>query len=498
MIGRDEAWAKDSAELLGCTNVKLPILYLGILLGANMRKIASWQSIIDKIQSKLQAWKSSCLSRAGRLTLIKAVLNSLPIYYLSLFSMPKKVTKEIIRLQRRFLWNADKTGRVLPLVKWEIVQQPKCKCGLGVGDLVIKNTALLFKWWWRYASEENSLWRKVVQSIHNEDAAILPSPSLSKIPGTWHSIKKTLLEQKPATQLFFQHLKLSVGNGNKIRFWEDQWAGNFSLKEKFPSLFRLSTQKSAMVSAMGWFEGTLWKWSLAWKKELSQQEAELMANLIDLLSHHFPLPTQEDSITWKGKKEYSAKILQHLLNMEMEVEVDRMVCSVWMKLVPPKVEFFMWLALLGKLNTKEMLYKKGLLSANQTSCTFCGSHLESLDHVLLHCPFSWRVWNSIADDLGQKLVSHSTFKQFYNACLSVQWRSKGLKKIWVSTLFAVSWRLWMVRNELIFQGKELNLAEVYHSIRWRVAEWTRAWKAKPPYKVDDLARNFSTIPAIMQ
>ena len=183
--------------------------------------------------------------------------------------------------------------------------------------------------------------------------------------------------------------------------------------------------------------------------------------------------------------------------MEMDVEVDSMVCSVWMNLTPPKVEFFMWLTLLGKLNTKEMLYKKGVLSVNQTSCTFCSAQSESLDHVLLQCPFSWKVWSSIADDLGQKLVLHTTFKQFYNACLSVQWRSKCLKKLWISTVFAVTWRLWMVRNELIFQQKELNFAEVCHSIRWKVAEWTRAWKDQLPYKVEDLARNFSALPDML-
>jgi len=86
--------------------------------------------------------------------------------------------------------------------------------------------------------------------------------------------------------------------------------------------------------------------------------------------------------------------------MEMEVEVESLVCSVWMNLVPPKVEFFMWLALLGKLNTKEMVCKKRILLESQISYTFCSSHIESLDHVLLNCSFSWKVWVSIAKELG--------------------------------------------------------------------------------------------------
>ena len=157
------------ANMIGCLLVQLPVKYLGIPLGANMRRAESWQYIIEKVRKKLGSWKSSCLSRAGRLVLIKAVLSSLPLYYLSIFRMPKRVANDITRLQRRFLWSGSKDGKFNPLVRWDIVQKSKTKGGLGVGNLILKNASLLFKWWWRYAIEERALWRKAVHSIHNED-----------------------------------------------------------------------------------------------------------------------------------------------------------------------------------------------------------------------------------------------------------------------------------------------------------------------------------------
>ena len=48
-------------------------------------------------------------------------------------------------------------GRAISLVKWEVVQRPKKLGGLGVGDIVVKNVALLFKWWWRFSAEESPL-----------------------------------------------------------------------------------------------------------------------------------------------------------------------------------------------------------------------------------------------------------------------------------------------------------------------------------------------------
>jgi len=85
-----------------------------------------------------------------------------------------------------------------------VVQRPKEKGGLGVGDLLLKNAALLFKWWWRFACEEGALWRVVVQSLHEEDHVLLPGRTLSTLPGPWRDIKRLATEELPITKAFFQ------------------------------------------------------------------------------------------------------------------------------------------------------------------------------------------------------------------------------------------------------------------------------------------------------
>lgn len=39
--------------------------------------------------------------------------------------------------------------------------------GLGVGDIVIKNAALIFKWWWRYLDGSESYWKRIISSTHH-------------------------------------------------------------------------------------------------------------------------------------------------------------------------------------------------------------------------------------------------------------------------------------------------------------------------------------------
>nr|GFA26801.1 RNA-directed DNA polymerase, eukaryota [Tanacetum cinerariifolium] len=44
--------------------------------------------------------------------------------------------------------------------------------GLGVSSLFALNRALMFKWVWRFFSQKNSLWVKVVKALHAEDGKI--------------------------------------------------------------------------------------------------------------------------------------------------------------------------------------------------------------------------------------------------------------------------------------------------------------------------------------
>ncbi|GKA46359.1 RNA-directed DNA polymerase, eukaryota, reverse transcriptase zinc-binding domain protein [Tanacetum coccineum] len=62
-----------------------------------MGRIINWKVLIDRFKARLSGWKANLLSIGGRLTLIKSVLGSLGIYYLSIFKASEavKVVKSI-------------------------------------------------------------------------------------------------------------------------------------------------------------------------------------------------------------------------------------------------------------------------------------------------------------------------------------------------------------------------------------------------------------------
>lgn len=92
------------ASFLACRVGSVPFKFLGVPVGANPRRISTWQSVIDSIKARLSLWRSTKLSIGGRVTLINSVLSSLPLYMFSMFRAPSKVIDEVNKLQRRFLW----------------------------------------------------------------------------------------------------------------------------------------------------------------------------------------------------------------------------------------------------------------------------------------------------------------------------------------------------------------------------------------------------------
>lgn len=94
---------------------------------------------------KLALWKGKMLSIGGRITLIKSSLSNLPLYFMSLFPIPKKVIEKINKITRAFLWSGDSEKKAISLVAWKSIQLPKSMGGLGIGNMLHRNLAMLSK-----------------------------------------------------------------------------------------------------------------------------------------------------------------------------------------------------------------------------------------------------------------------------------------------------------------------------------------------------------------
>lgn len=74
------------------------------------------------------------------------------------------------------------------------------------------------------------------------------------------SVRRVLLYNTNFEQgsWFKKCLELNVGEGNKVKFWEEEWVGKESLSSRFLRLYSITLNKDSFVKEMGHWEGSLW------------------------------------------------------------------------------------------------------------------------------------------------------------------------------------------------------------------------------------------------
>ncbi|GJR02159.1 RNA-directed DNA polymerase, eukaryota [Tanacetum coccineum] len=183
------------AAKIGCEILKVPFSYLGSKVGDFMSRIQPWNDILNNLTARLSKWKMKTLSIRGRLTLLKSVIGSIPIYNMSLFKVPMKVLQRMEAIRCHFFNSVDHNSRKPIWVKWRKVLASKEKGGLGVSSLYALNRALLFKWVWRFRTQSSSLWARVIKGIHGKDGKLDNKAKYSH-PSIWLDIVREIKHLK--------------------------------------------------------------------------------------------------------------------------------------------------------------------------------------------------------------------------------------------------------------------------------------------------------------
>ncbi|GKE51495.1 RNA-directed DNA polymerase, eukaryota [Tanacetum coccineum] len=115
-VNVEDGMVKNAASKLGCLVLKTPFTYLGTKVGKNAK--SAWKEVVDKVLSRLSRWKMKLLSIGGRLTLLKSVLGSMPIFHMSIFKVPSSILKSLESIRSRFFNGQDPKSNKASWVKW--------------------------------------------------------------------------------------------------------------------------------------------------------------------------------------------------------------------------------------------------------------------------------------------------------------------------------------------------------------------------------------------
>ena len=119
--------------------------------------------MIDKFESKLHNWRNRFLSMGGKYVLIKAVLESLLVFWMSLAHIPASVLKILRQLIFTFLWTGSKKHQGYHLSRWEVLSRPKTLGGWGLKNLPLFHKVLSASTFWRILTK-TGMWSTVIKS----------------------------------------------------------------------------------------------------------------------------------------------------------------------------------------------------------------------------------------------------------------------------------------------------------------------------------------------
>lgn len=223
---------------------------------------------------------------------------------------------------------------------------------------------------------------KVYKAKYFNKTSILQAPRGSKSSYAWKGIYQA------TQQLLSKGLRWIVGNGKKIKAWEDNWL----ISGNQPHLAR---PKRGILLPDLLVSDLLDQETLCWDNAKLNQLVENE----DIGQIRFIKPSicdREDAILWHYTKdgEYSVKSGYHFIHALSHIpglhEQQKLFKEIWSLKIPPKIRHFWWRVMHNALPVAENLKRRGLRI--ESVCQVCGDYDERVNHMLFQCRVAAEIW----------------------------------------------------------------------------------------------------------
>ncbi|GJZ71856.1 RNA-directed DNA polymerase, eukaryota [Tanacetum coccineum] len=459
-VGIPDNCVAEAAKSIGCLIMKAPFKYLGILVGDNMSSKKAWDETINKMKKRLSRWKLNTLSVGGRLTLLKSVLGSTPIYNMSIFKVPKSVLNYMESLRRNFFNGFQEGDRKIAWVKWSKVLASKKFGGLGVSSFFALNRALLFKWVWRYLSHDNSLWSRIISALHGLNGHVLSAAFNS----TWSSIITEVNSLKVKGVDLISHCKIRVGKGTGTSFWKDLWIGDNLLKLSFPRLFALEENKDISVA-----DKMNTSISSSFRRHVRGGVESQQLDQLSLLLDTVILSNMDDRWFWdlNGDGVFQVKDVRSMLDEAFLPKME--VPTRWIKSIPIKVNVFAWKLYLDRLPTRSNLSRRNV-SLPSLACPLCDHVLEDSSHLFFGCSVAKDIQKLICRWWNLDVHPYESYEDWLSWFKSIRLGSKT-KEVLEGVFYVSWWSLWNFRNQFLFASPIPRKDAIFDNIVLRSFYW---------------------------
>ncbi|XP_008788907.2 uncharacterized protein LOC103706552 [Phoenix dactylifera] len=415
------------------------LTYLGVPTIGRRLRVVECSGLVQRVQSRLEGWRASSLSMMGRVTMVRAVLGSIPVYLMANTVVPKTVLLRIERLLRDFLWGSYGGGHGVHLVAWEQVCRPTSEGGLGVQSLIERREAFIARHAARFILEPHGFWSQVMAARYGR-GALGVAQSGRRVSFMWRKIGRYL----PSVSA---HIRCLIGDGRSIDVTGDSWVDSLPLSS-WPTMFDTEAAEGLRVcdllapGGVEWDEARL---RLLFGVHLSARIRSL------------PLPGcgGPDVRVWGTSSRASVRLRDLTRAIQPEHEPGPDCTWIWRSGLHPRVALFLWKVFWDRLPTRAELSRRGW--GVPAECGTCGAE-ESVDHVIFQCTWArstWQ-WAGIPQEArSERLQFLRVIRQWL---ASLRTREEGIR----ATCTAL--QIWLARNARTLGERRVSPRKMNHAL----------------------------------
>ena len=79
---------------------------------------------------------------------------------------------------------------------------------------------------------------------------------------------------------FSSHILYDIGDGSRVKFWQDRWCGETSLAVRYPALFRFCRNKDASVAELMLFANGVLFWDVSFFRGVHVRDLEALSDFM--------------------------------------------------------------------------------------------------------------------------------------------------------------------------------------------------------------------------
>ncbi|XP_071708911.1 uncharacterized protein [Rutidosis leptorrhynchoides] len=236
----------------------------------------------------------------------------------------------------------------------------------------------------------------------------------------------------------------SIGDGSSTSFWSDTWLGNISFCDRFPRLFRLEAAKDVTVKQRVGNSGDSTR--LDWHRDPSGRTLGELHALADILSGVSLNNNSVDKWSWNLDINgcFTVRKLSTLVDEKIIEIGNNLVETACNNLIPRKLEIFAWRVFKKRLPLRIELDKRGI-DLPSVRCPLCDDGLETIDHALIFCKESIKVWSRVFNWWGFGNFSNLSVNEILRGLAPANLSAFG-KKIWQAVEWVCVYFIWKNRN----------------------------------------------------